>query len=180
MLQKIQNLILLLERMQVLYGRVIELLDREREALISFDFNLILTLLREKDEILSVIKALDQDRLRIQDQFAIIMNRKADDISLRVLIDELKEQVPLEAKRLSQLRNDLALVISLVTRKVESNKEFIEASVDNLRQIASHLSEAIRGVREPVKAREQSQVYTGKGKVKDSKSVGGSLMEKRL
>jgi hypothetical protein len=180
MIQKVQNLMLLLERMQVLYTRVLEILEREKQALIAFDFEAILLSLREKDEILSVIKALDKDRLRIQDQFAIIMNRDPEEVSLAFLINALKEQIPLEAKRLSQLRGDLGLAVDLVARKVESNRVFIEASVNQLKQIAAQLSDSFRGSVTRTTAREQSKVYTGKGRMRDVDASKGALVEKRL
>ena len=177
MYQKVQNLLLLLERMKDLYLRVFEILDREKLCLIGFEFDVLLQIIREKDEVHSIIKSLDKDRLRIQDQFALIMEKDSDQVTLQFLSQALKEQLPLEAKRLAQLRQELRNTIDSVASKIGVNKRLTEKSIDNLQMIASHLSSAIRGTHQVEKV---ASTYTGKAKLKKSQGKSGSIVEKRF
>ncbi|NCN27014.1 flagellar protein FlgN [bacterium] len=178
MIQKVQNLILLLERMSVLYDRTVGILEREKLSLITFDFEHILEVLREKDEVLGVLRSLDEDRLRIQDQFALIMQKDNREVTLRFLTIALKEHLPIEARRLSELRSELESRIDVVKSRIRINKSFTEKSIKNLQMIASNLNAAIRG---RAKGSSKSvRTYTGKAKVCESKQEIGSLVEKRL
>jgi hypothetical protein len=77
------------------------------------------------------------------------------------------------------VREDVALAINLVKRKVDNNRVFIEASIENLKKIASALGDAQRGNFSSQKS-PAAGVYTGKGKVKKPEHSKGSLVEKRL
>lgn len=177
MIQKVQNLILLLERMAVLYERTVGILEREKQALISFDFENILEVAREKDEVHSVLRSLDEDRLRIQDQFALIMQKNLEEVSLSFLAEALREHLPLEAKRLQQLRHELQEKIEVLRSRLKINKAFTEKSIENLQMIAANLSSVMRG---GVSKSKPVETYTGQGVKKSSSQASGSIVEKRM
>lgn len=180
--QKLKTLALLLDRMAVLYERMIALLGRERTALIALDFETLMTEMREKDEILAALRGLDKDRLRIQDQFAIVMGRDPEQVTLRNLAESLLEQGG-SARELGimllEKRERIAAVMAELQDKVEANSRFIEKSVENLQGIAGHLSAIVTG--KPVKGGRASGTYNGKAKYQSQDgSQTGTIMEKRL
>ena len=179
--ERLNRLGLILERMDVLYGRVTLLMEKEKQALIAFDYNRFYVLLREKDELLSAIKALDKDRLRIQDQFATLMDKDSNEVSLKFLADAFVSQGgPAEADglRLLALRAKLAKTIDSLSAKLVTNVNFIERSVENLRGIAEHMAEAISG--KPGASSRKNDVYTGKAKYQANTPNTGQILEKRL
>lgn len=180
MIQRIQNLSLVLERMLVLYERVLDLLDRERTQLILLDFENLYPVMREKDEILAALRALDKDRLRIQDQCALIMGQDPLEITLRkigeLLIEEGSSSETL-GRNLLNLRLRMATVIEVLRERVGRNQNFIEKSVASLQSVAGHLSRSVAG-----KSTRKNKVgtYTGKAKIAVDPEQSGSIVEKRL
>ncbi len=180
---KLQRLSLILERMFVLYERALLLLESERKALVAMDFEILYTHLREKDEVLSAIRALDKDRLKIQDQFAMLWNRKPEEVTLKVLGEYLISEGDPQAQlgeQLLYLRSRLSTLIEQLKDRVGSNKMFIETSVKTLRGIAEEISSTISGEKE-IGAPSEPKVssYTGKGKYQKPKGRTGSIVEKR-
>lgn len=179
---KLKTLELILERMNVLYDRLLGILERERLSLIAMDFDTLLTDMREKDEIVSALRGLDRDRLRIQDQFAIIMGRDPESLSLRTICEELMEQQGADvetAAKLMDLRERVAATVGALKGKIETNSVFIEKSVENLQGIAASFSAAITG-KSTNPAKKGMNVYNGKAKFQQSNAPTGTLMEKRL
>ena len=177
---KLNNLELILERMNVLYERMLGILAREKTALISLDFDAILLEMREKDEIVSAVRGLDRDRLRIQDQFAIVMGRDAEELTLRTLAEELMTQggSAVEAgMRLMELRSKLNGTVEALKERIASNKVFIERSVHNLQGIAATLTQTIAS-----KPSNGGNLKTYNGKAKYQKAPGqtGTIVEKRF
>lgn len=179
---KLKNLELILERMNVLYERMLGILGREKTALISFDFDAILVEMREKDEIIAAIRGLDRDRLRIQDQFAIIMGRDAEELSLRALAEALMEQggSALEGGvRLMELRTKMAGTVAALQERIELNRDFIERSVHNLQGIAATLTANVAGKPKSSKGN-AINTYNGKAKYEKAPGQTGTIVEKRF
>jgi len=182
MIERLHTLALILERMEVLYQRAIDVLSKEKQYLIVLDFDSLYTALREKDEILAAIKGLDRDRLRIQDQFATVMDFDPKNVDLKLIAEELllQDQISRQVgSRLLGLREKLQKTIEVLKEKIEFNKGFIEKSVENMRGIAEHFSAAVTG-RKPSGPKAHKQVYTDKAKYQESSGQTGSLIEKRL
>lgn len=178
---KLQNLASILDRMVSLYHRVFEILDKERSALIALDHESMYSLLKEKDEILSAIRALDKDRLRIQDYFATIQGKDASEITLLSLGQSLMLQGGGAEKlgsMLLQKRNILTDLIDQLKSRIERNARFIEKSVENLRSIAENLSASVSG-KSGAQAK-KAGVYTDKAKYQQQQGATGSLVERRL
>ena len=180
MIDKLQKLALILERLDVLYLRAHEILGREKHALIQCDFEGVLISVNEKDEVLSAIRALDRDRLRIQDQFALVMDRSPEEVSLKFIGEQMVLAGGEGGKigaRLLVLRDQLGKTIDSVRQKIELNRDFIEHSVDNLRSVAASVTATIHGRSIRQKA---PNVYTGKARIEQKKEQTGSILEKRL
>lgn len=182
MLLRIQNLCLSLERMEILYGRCLEILERERRFLILMDFDNLFVVMREKDEVLAALKALDRDRLRTQDVLAAIMQTSAAELTLKTLGESLVNEGgnSLEAGwRLLAQRERLNALIDQLKIKLHRNNLFIEKSMNNLQQVAAHLSALVAGKSsKPVGP--LAKTYTGKAKMTTPNENAGSIMEKRL
>lgn len=180
MLNRAHSLAAILERMLALYQRVNEVLVRERRALVEFDFEMFFELFKEKDEVLSAIRALDKDRLRIQDHFGLVMDRPSHEISLRVVGEALSAQggdAEILGRRLLTLRDHLAAVMDATRHCVLNNKTFTERSIKNLQEVASHITSLATG-RGPRK-KSSSSVYTKKAKSQVELGNSGTLVEKR-
>ena len=179
--ERLKTLALILERMDVLYLRAINVLESEKRSLIVLDYETLYAAIREKDEILAAIRGLDRDRLRIQDQFATVMDLDAEVVSLKTIGEALISQgasAEVDGRRLLVLRERLGKTLAALKEKLGSNRNFIERSIENLKGIAENLSEKITG--KPGRSTRASGVYTGKARYEQNKSHAGHLIEKRL
>ena len=179
---KLRNLRLLLERMNVLYERLLGILQREKNALVLMDFESLLAETREKDEVVAALKALDRDRLRIQDQFAIVMDRDPATLTLRDLAEALIEQGASARDMgivLMDLRSRMNHTVEQLRDRIRVNNNFIEKSISHLQGIAAHVSQAISGARNRG-AGKAAGVYTGKAKVQEGPGQTGTILERRF
>ncbi len=177
---KIINLIGILERMEPLYLRVHGLLHAEREALIQLDYEKIYQVLVEKDEITSVLRSLDGERLRIQDQLNIMFEVDHSDMNLRDIANKIQPEMPALASRLLELRTMVNKNISFVVERITVNRSLIEKSVKNLQDIAKNFSRALSGSEESDPSAKQHGTYDGKAKYSGPKQGSGSLVRKQL
>ncbi len=181
MLDRLRSLALILERMHALYERVLLILEHEKRALIQLDYENLYTAIREKDEVLSAIRSLDKDRLRIQDHFAIVMDQDSATVNLTFIAEAIMNDDEESAKlahRLLALREKIGKTVEHLKERLNFNKTFIERSIENLQGIAENLSSSITG--KPGRSSRESAVYTGKAKYQESKGHAGSILEKRL
>jgi len=178
----IQKLYRILEQMESLYARVIPLLDQERLSLVEMKYERLYIELAEKDEILSLIRKFDRERLRIQDHFIAITGKPAAEITLRslgeMLIDHGGPDAELGARLLAQ-RERIERYVGEIQRRIERNGSFIDKSVKNLRGLARTVSETI-GHRDGEEIPAHHQTYTGKARVKKAPQKAGALVTKQL
>jgi hypothetical protein len=182
MKEKLSAVIAILERMEPLYLRVHNLLHSEREALIQLDYEKIYEILVEKDEITSVLRSLDGERLRLQDQINIMLGLPNSDINLRDIAERNQKNFPELALRLLDLRTRVNHSIGQVVERISVNRSLIEKSVKNLQDIAKNFSRALRGPEEgEVEGNKQQHgTYDGKAKYSGPKAGSGSLIRKQL
>ncbi|MEO5666538.1 MAG: flagellar export chaperone FlgN [Bdellovibrionota bacterium] len=181
----IQNLCSVLDRMEGLYTRILPLLDRERAALVEFDYERLYADLTEKDEILATIRRLDRERLRFQDYFSTVTGKPAQEISLRwigeYLISEGGSEAELGVALLAR-RERVENLVAQITERVQRNGRFIERSVKNIRNIAQGVSDALglNANQQDDNNSSQHQTYNGKGKAKKGPQKSGALVSKQL
>jgi predicted transcriptional regulator len=180
MKEKIASLISILERMESLYLRVYSLLQVEREALIQLDYEKIYQVLVEKDEITSVLRSLDAERLRLQDQVSIMFELSHSDLNLRDIAVRIEKDLPALSSRLLELRSKVNKNISILVDRITVNRSLIEKSVKNLQDIAKNFSRALSGVEESNPTAKQHGTYDGKAKYSGPKQGSGSLVRKQL
>ena len=181
MLNRVKTLALSLERMERLYERAIDLMDLERQCLVVLDFETLTTHLREKDEILAALKALDKDRIRIQDQFSILWDRDPTELTLKELAQGLIPMGPefaVEGEKLLRKRERILILIQKLKDKVNSNEGFIEKSIDNVKGLAEHIADTLTG--QPGTANRKTGIYTGKAQYKKTTEHKGSILRKTL
>lgn len=179
MKSKITALISILERMEPLYMRVYEMLHKEREALVQMDYEKIYEVLIEKDEHISVLRSLDAERLKIQDQLSIMFSLDHSDINLKEIAAKIEKDLPDLSKRLMYLRTQVNHRISMVVERVSVNRSLIEKSVKNLQDIAKNLGRALSGFSDSNQG-SQFGTYDGKAKYNGPKQNSGSLVRKQL
>lgn len=178
---KIDAIILILERMEALYARVHGLLQTERDALVQLDYEKIYQVLIEKDEVTSVLRTLDAERLRIQDKLNIMFQMDHSDMNLRDIAMKIQKDLPELSARLLELRTTVNKNISLVVDRITVNRSLIEKSVKNLQDIAKNFSRALAGTDESGNAsQKQHGTYDGKAKYSGPKQGSGSLVRKQL
>ena len=182
MLSRAHSMAAILERMIVLYDRCLEILNRERSDLVAVDFASLLDTLREKDEVLEALRALDRDRLRIQDSFAMIMDQDPQKITLKFLAESLVEQggdAQIIGQRLLVLRRNLVAVIGALSEKVLQNKIFVDRSLKNIREVAEIMGQAVTGSASKKNGNKKSAIYTKNAQVSQAGDSGkGSLVER--
>jgi flagellar biosynthesis/type III secretory pathway chaperone len=178
----IHKLYLILEQMESLYARVIPLLDKERSSLVEMNYERLYIELKEKDEILALLRKLDRERLRIQDYFAALTGTSAAAVTLRslgeMLIDHGGPDAELGARLLAQ-RERIECLVNEIRRRIESNGRFIDKSVKNLRGLARILSESTQPQDES-EIPPHHQTYTVKARVKKAPQKSGSIVTKQL
>lgn len=173
-------LIGILERMEPLYLRVYDILQKEREALIQLDYEKIYESLVEKDEVISVLRTLDTERLKLQDEISALLNLKSSDLNLKQISDLIKDQMPELSSRLLVLRTQVNQRISNVVDRVTVNRSLIEKSVKNLQEIAKNLTRAIAGTSDEAGGKSEHGTYDVKAKYSGPKQSSGSLVRKQL
>lgn len=180
MIEKINALALVLERMHVLYSRALDLLDRERQLLIRLEYELLFETLREKDEILSALRGLDKDRLRLQDQISMKARQDFGGASLKEIAEYLGSQDAIlkdGSVRLLRLREKLTKTLAELTAKVDRNRTFTENSIVSLRRVAEHMNSQLQGRVAP--QGKKSRTYSDKAKIAAPHVASGQLIEKR-
>lgn len=175
---RIVALVNILERMETLYLRVYEMLASEREALVQLDYEKIYEVLVEKDEIISVLRSLDAERLKLQDQLSILLGLSTSDINLKEIAERISLSLPELSRRLMSLRSLVNQRIALVTERIATNRTLIDKSVKNLQDIAKNLSRALSGAETQSGA--EHGTYDGKAKYSSPKTGSGSLVRKQL
>jgi len=178
--ERLKSLGLILERMDVLYQRAFDLLGREKTALIRFEYEELYKLFKEKDEVLTAIRALDRDRLKVQDLFAALNSLNPNEVSLKTLADHLIFLGGASAKigeRLLVLRQKLGNTVEELRQKIVLNQSFVSKSIENLKSIAEHFSANLAGRKAP--GPKGGNVYTGRGKIEQRSPNTGGLIERR-
>lgn len=70
-MKTLKSLATLLEQMSSLYERIAAVLVDEQKALVKCDFDLMLQLARDKDELLATFRTLDKERIKAQDRWIL-------------------------------------------------------------------------------------------------------------
>jgi hypothetical protein len=183
MISQVRSLIGILERMEGLYLRALVLLEKERGSLVRMDFESLHIEMREKDELLSLLRRLDRDRLRIQDSFAQIWGKPVAEVALRdiaqVLIDEGGDSAEAGA-RLMDLRDRIEAVVGRLKERIQSNGRFIEKSVQNLRSVAESMGQIAQSRQGGGANKKLSKTYGSKKQIVEQVQPSGSILEKTL
>jgi flagellar biosynthesis/type III secretory pathway chaperone len=178
----VQKLCRILEQMEHLYARIPALLDKEKKSLIEMNFESLYIELAEKDEILSTIRKLDKERVRIQDSFATLNSLSPQDVNLKVIADHMIESGGPDADlgmSLMGYRERISSFVVEIQGRLYKNQVFIEKSVKNIRGLAQAVAE-VMGQSQSGDLPSQHQTYTGKAKVKKPSQKSGSIMTKQL
>lgn len=180
MFDQLSNLAHTLERMHTLYERAAELLDSERNSLAKMNFEALYAELREKDEVLSIIRRLDKERLKFQDHFAMINGLDPAAVTLKTIGDSLVEQGASSValgNRLLAVRARIQNIVFQIKERVALNESFIDKSISHIRGLAEIYSQAFSS---EAPGKKQHSTYTGKRVVQKAPQTSGKILEKRL
>lgn len=172
----------ILGQMESLYARVVPLLEKERLSLVEMNYERLYVELSEKDEVLSLIRKFDRERLRIQDYFLTIVGKDESDWTLRnlgeMLISHGGPDAELGARLLAQ-RERIETLVGQIQHRINLNENFINRSVKNIRSLAQVMATAAgEGASHEIPSHHQT--YTGKAKVKKAPQKSGALVTKQL
>ena len=169
-----------LEKMESLYARVLPLLDLERKSLVEMNFELLFEQLKEKDELLALIRSMDKERLKILDHFAVINGVAQEELTLKTFAEQLMEGSAADKElgmRMMDIRSRIQDLIQDTQIKIKNNEQFIEKSVNNIRGLAATVTESVQTGREKSGQTEKSYSTYGKNaKVKKSKQKSGAIV----
>jgi hypothetical protein len=180
MFEQLNNLAHTLERMFTLYQRAMELLDAERKSLAKMNFEELYAELREKDEVLSILRRLDKERLKVQDHFAMLNRLDPSEVTLKFIGDHLVQEGGASAvlgNRLLLIRARIQGVVAKIKERVSVNETFIEKSVQNIRALAEIYTQAFTN---ESPSRAPLTTYTGKRVIQKAPQSAGKILEKRL
>ncbi len=179
MIEQLSALAHTLERMHSLYVRAMELLNSEKNSLVKLDFEKLYSELREKDEVLAILRRLDKERLRVQDHFAMINGINPAEVTLKMMAEVLVNEGGDNARlgyRMLGLRTQIQMVVEQIKDRIRINNTFVEKSVEHLRGVA----ETMTMVANPTQETKSHKTYTGKKQVQQSAKASGKILEKRL
>jgi flagellar biosynthesis/type III secretory pathway chaperone len=182
MIDQVRILMGILERMEGLYLRALALLDQERGSLVRLDFDTLHGEMREKDELLALLRRLDRDRLRVQDTFAQVWGRSVTEVSLRDIAQALIEEggdSKEAGARLMDFRERIEVVIGRLKERIQSNGRFIEKSVHNLRAVAETMGAQVPG-RASKSNKKLSKTYGPQKQMREQVQPTGGILEKIL
>ncbi|NCN40157.1 flagellar protein FlgN [bacterium] len=175
-----QRLCVILEQMHSLYARALPILDLERKSLIEMNFERLYQEMREKDEILSTIRKLDKERLKIQDYYAMINEVPSAGVTLKYFADTLLEGGEGDrelGRRMLVIREKIQSLIEKTKLSVKQNERFIEKSVSNLRGLAQAITDSIETGREKSETSPSKNTTYGKNaKVTKQQGQSGRLV----
>lgn len=166
------------DTMEGLYARVLPLLDREKTSLIEMDFEKLYEEMKEKDEILALIRKLDKERLNIQDHFSTMNNVPREQMTLKFFADSLAEGDAEDKKLGAGLlasRERIQALIEATKRKIGSNEQFIVKSVGHLRGLAEAVNQATQTQTQQAGGKKYS-TYGKNAKIKKADKTPGSIV----
>lgn len=166
------------DTMEGLYARVLPLLDSEKRSLIEMSFEKLYEEMKEKDEILTLIRKLDKERLSIQDHFSSLNDVPREKMTLKFFADSLVEGDEEDRKLAHKLlasRERIQKLIESTKLKIMSNEKFIVKSVGHLRGLAEAVNQATQPQSQAGAGKKYS-TYGKNAKIKQADKTPGSIV----
>lgn len=161
----IQNLLTNLEDLAKLYRRLLDVVRKERDLLVSADLAALDLNNQEKEQLIGKTKLADLLRLKLAAEAAAAVG--ADSASPRLLEIAAKTTGP-EADRLRSLHGALETLITRVSELNRDNETYARKALDTLNGAMNDIKDSLSG----------KKTYGGKGHYKQGPQVSGNFVSK--
>lgn len=111
------------------YERMLPVAEQKTQAIISNDLQLVQQITELEQETIGKTSALEQKRTEIISNIAVVLNKKASELTLPVLIGLLDRQ-PKEQRELAELHKKMTVLIKHLAEVNGHNKTLIEQSLE--------------------------------------------------
>jgi len=165
-----EQLIALLARETDLYRALLDILSREKDALLANDADGVLEITRRKDTLAMQIRSLEESRFLLMDKFARALERRADELTLA----DLSETAPESLRApLAAARDRLRAAVEQVTRSNDRNRTLVECSMRLLHG-------AIETIQKQLRPTVSSPAGYGPSRPGGARPVGGVIARHRV
>lgn len=151
-----------------LHRKLLDVVEAERLHLSEADLKAIHTITAQKQSLIESIKRAETKRIQVTGEIAVLWQKPLRELSLPVIIAQLKLSDAEAAATLNASFVALSLLIQRISEQNTSNQAFIERSL-------LHIDQMKRNVLG--EAKEGSDTYTQKGQ-KTSSQQGSRLLSK--
>lgn len=124
-----EELIVTLEHEEQVYVELLPVVEQKAKVIIENDLLKLEELTIREQEFADQIASLEHSRNVIIKNIAIVMNKKAEELSLKEIIAMLPKQ-PVEQEKLSKLHDSLIEKLGRLKDANSQNKELLEQSLD--------------------------------------------------
>ncbi|SFR59021.1 flagellar protein FlgN [Anaeromicropila populeti] len=137
----IEELIITLEAEDALYAELLPTVEKKTKVIIDNDLEALQTISALEQTIVDQILGLEHKRSGIVQNIGVVLGKKADTLTLKVLVEILQKQ-PKEQKQLSELHDRLAKSLNRIREVNAQNKILIEQSLEMIEFNMNYLQSA--------------------------------------
>ncbi|MFP3153736.1 flagellar protein FlgN [Lachnospiraceae bacterium ZAX-1] len=124
-----EDLLVVLEKENSEYGHLVELSVRKRQIIIDGDVPSLEKITSEEQDIASDIKNIENKRLEIMNDIAIVLSKDPEELTLTNMIAFLNKQ-PKEQQRLMELQSKLRDTLKQMAGINQQNEALIKQSLE--------------------------------------------------
>lgn len=125
----IEELTSILEEEQQIYEELLPIVTEKTKVIIQNNLESLQKITEQEQSIVDIVNVLEKRRSEVIVNIAIVMNRKAEELTLNDIIRMLEKQ-PEEQKRLSRIHEKLKRTVQRLVGINHQNRELIEQSLE--------------------------------------------------
>ena len=157
-----------LNQLVLLYRQLLDVVRKEKQLLLKVDLPLLSESNKNKEQIISQIKALESDWMSVGEQLYIVIGLKAEPPRLSEIARHFSGD---EQSKLLQVQSVMNLLIQRTTAANKENEELV-------RNALTHISGAMKAIRDTLN---KNSVYAKKGiKSETPVQTSGRLVSKEV
>jgi flagellar biosynthesis/type III secretory pathway chaperone len=128
-----------LQRMIGLHRQLYEVCKMERQAFVDADSKRIIEHTQAKEWVIENIRQAESERLRISTRISLEWKRPLRNLTLSFIVREIEPNDAVGSERFRSALNALTLLIERARKLNESNREFVERSLEHVRQMKKNV-----------------------------------------
>lgn len=148
MREELEDLYRILQRLIMLHRNLLDVIKREKECLVEADLKNIHQIISEKEAVISLIQACENDRLRLAGALIHIWKIPISELTLLNLIEKIQLQSVTEADRFRSAHEALAFLLSKCRESNLENASLVERSLGHVLEMKKNIIESVTGHRE--------------------------------